>query len=660
MLMYFRLAVGNIRKSVKDYLIYFLTLTFGICLFYSFNSIGAQKAMLVLSDPQLESLSVINEVMNYFSGVISAVLVFLMVYANRFLIKRRKKELGIYMVLGMNRLSVSAILVLETVLIGFVSLVCGLVMGVVASHFLSIVTANLFKADLSSFQFIFSVPAFVKSIVFFSVIFILDIVLNTFTISRLKLIDLLYAKVRNDELRNKNLLFHSLVFLLSVIMIGVSYHLIMKNGMMSLDLEFQGSILFGSLGTVLFFKSFTSILILLLTKHGRVYYRGINMFTVKQIHAKLTGTYLLMALVCILMLIAIGTFSTGMGIAQVLEANLEESLPFDAGVDLWVQDDVPPDLVDIAVRSGFSRDQISLERVYFTNMDLKSLVNAEAYHGYSDDFLASIKLQAMSIDDYNDYLRLAGEPIVELKQDEAIVVYDVNKLKSFYDDLSRVGGKFDFGGMTLDLVDVKRQILSNRPVLTNTGTLIVNEGLLVDLELRAHFMNIDYRDMDQLEATKAFGKIISSIERIYYAFGTLREDILLESVGIKTVVSYVGVYVGIIFMMSSAVMLALQQLTETSDNVERYLLLSKLGVSKKCLSSSIFNQIASYFMFPLALTVVHSIVGINVASNIVRMLGDLDIWLNLWITAGFTLAIFGSYFIITYISAKAVIMQNIK
>jgi putative ABC transport system permease protein len=124
--MFYKLAVKNVTKSMKDYTVYFLTLMFGVCLFYMFNSIDSQTAMLKLSSSQQQAVKALTQIIGYVSVFISVVLGFLIVYANGFLMKRRKKELGVYMTLGMPKGKISIIIIVETLLIGLISLAVGL------------------------------------------------------------------------------------------------------------------------------------------------------------------------------------------------------------------------------------------------------------------------------------------------------------------------------------------------------------------------------------------------------------------------------------------------------------------------------------------------------------------------------------------------------
>ena len=189
--MYFKIALGNVRRSIRDYGVYFLTLTFGVCLFYVFNSIQSQSVMLALSQSQAKMLVLLNNLMQIFSVFVCIVLGFLIVYANNFLIRRRKKELGLYLVMGMNKGTVARILMIETVMIGLLAFAVGLGLGILVSQALTVVTANLFMVQLKAFEFIVSLKAILLSALFFGGLYLIVLIFNSVVVSRYKLIDLL-------------------------------------------------------------------------------------------------------------------------------------------------------------------------------------------------------------------------------------------------------------------------------------------------------------------------------------------------------------------------------------------------------------------------------------------------------------------------------------
>ncbi|MGL6175255.1 MAG: FtsX-like permease family protein, partial [Cellulosilyticaceae bacterium] len=196
--MYFKLALGNVKKSFKDYAIYFLTLTFSVCIFYVFNAIESQKAMMMVSETTDLMLQNLAMLIGYLSIFIAIVLGFLVLYANKFLVRRRKKELGLYMLLGMNKSKISFVLIIETMMIGLCSLVAGIILGIFLSQGLSVFTAQLFGTQMTQFKFVFSKSGLYKTIGCFGIVYLVVIIFNVMTLSKCKLIDLLYANKKNE------------------------------------------------------------------------------------------------------------------------------------------------------------------------------------------------------------------------------------------------------------------------------------------------------------------------------------------------------------------------------------------------------------------------------------------------------------------------------
>ncbi|MDL0253020.1 FtsX-like permease family protein, partial [Clostridioides difficile] len=171
--MYSKIAIKNVRKSFKDYSIYFLTLTLAICIFYSFNSIESQKALMEMNASTKSHVEMLKNMISYMSVFVSVILCSLILYANNFLVKKRNKELGIYMTLGMEKVKISKILVFETIIVGIVSLVSGLILGLLVSQGLSILLLKLFEFNMSEYNFVISISSIIKTIVYFGIMFLL-------------------------------------------------------------------------------------------------------------------------------------------------------------------------------------------------------------------------------------------------------------------------------------------------------------------------------------------------------------------------------------------------------------------------------------------------------------------------------------------------------
>ena len=320
--MYSKIAFSNVKKSIRDYTIYFLTLTFGICLFYMFNSVQAQQAVLKLNASQ-------KSMMHLISVFVAIILGFLIVYANQFLMKRRHQEMGIYLLLGMEKRQVSKILLIETLLIGVLALIAGLVAGVFLSQGLAMLTAKMFAVQMKEFKFVFSQIAFIQTILYFAIIFIIVMIFNGITISKYKLINLLNSAKKNQKTRLKNPILSVILFLISIGILGIAYHLIQKNQMLAVDNDFKISVLLGVAGTFFFFFSLSGFLLELAKRSKKFYYNGLNMFVLRQINSKITSTFVSMSMLCLMLFLAISAFATGSGLASSVKTDLEDMTKFD-------------------------------------------------------------------------------------------------------------------------------------------------------------------------------------------------------------------------------------------------------------------------------------------------------------------------------------------
>jgi putative ABC transport system permease protein len=601
-----------------------------------FNSMESQKAMLIFYKIDANSIDVLLSSLSYVSNFLTFVIAFLMVYANQFLIKRRKKELGLYMTLGMGRMKISLILFLETLLTGVVSLVVGLAIGFIGSHFLSIITAKMFLVNLEEFRFMFSLEATIKSVIGFSVLFLIIMILNTFNMAKVNLIDLLNDK-KNQKQKIKNKYLAVVLFVLSLCSLFYAYYCITVNGMLSINNVFAQSIIFGIIGSFLFFMSLGSIILELSKKNKKLYYYQLNMFSIRQIYSKVNTTFVLMAIISIMLLIAIGTFATGNGAAMAINQALDIKQPFD--VTLIQYEDVTIDYNDLPGQH-VSYDYYATDFTYGSISD--QIVNV-ASQNIKDVDVCAIKLSEM-----NELLEFMDRPKLTLESTEMIIVYNSNDLDDLY--LDAIGSTIISNQKNITIVDTVFLKYENERNPMNIGTAVLSDEMFD--EYYKYYNVINSNTLDE----ETYKKYINENAKSYSI--TVKSDIISQSLSLSILVTYISIYVGIVFIMASVVILSLQQLSEASENAKRYELLRKLGVEESQIKHSILVQISTYFLLPLLLAIAHSAVGINVSSNVVRIFGNLDVTKNVLVTSSFVLAIYGSYFIVTYISIKSMVLNN--
>ena len=319
--MYSKIAYKNVKKSFKDYSIYFLTLTLAVCIFYSFNSIESQNAMMEMNKSGKEYVQILTTIISYVSVFVAFILGSLILYANNFLIKKRNKELGIYMTLGMSKNKISKILILETLIVGALSLISGLIIGFIVSQGLSVVVSKLFDFQMTSYAFIISAPAIIKTILYFGIMFILVMIFNSFVILKYKIIDLLTVGRKTEEIKFKNPIIYLITFILCVISLGTAYKWALDLGVKGInEPKFIAAIGLGIIGTVLFFFSLAGFILYVVKKNKKVYFKGLNIFIVKQINSKVNTNFLSMSVICLMLFLTIGMLSTGLSFKEALES----------------------------------------------------------------------------------------------------------------------------------------------------------------------------------------------------------------------------------------------------------------------------------------------------------------------------------------------------
>ena len=331
-----KLAWGNVRRAGRDYLVYLLTLTLGVTVFYAFNTISMQVDIAGIDEEGLAQ--VMGSMLGYLTYFLAGVMAFLMVYANNFIMKRRKKEFGLYQVLGMGRGRVATIMALETVIVSVAAFVAGIVLGVGLSQLMTFFTASLFKTQIADFHFFFSVHAFNLTLACMLVMFVLTLLLNLRAVRRTKLIELMGAERRNESIKTRNPWIAIAIFAVGVVLVGVAYYRLLRDGfpLTATDSKLQEAMSqFGittamvTVGTFALFWGLSGMLIKLLQSLRSVYWRGLNMFTVRQLAAKVNTVCFSMGVIAMILFLAITSVTCGMSIANVMNENLERYNPVD-------------------------------------------------------------------------------------------------------------------------------------------------------------------------------------------------------------------------------------------------------------------------------------------------------------------------------------------
>ncbi|MFA0816438.1 MAG: FtsX-like permease family protein [Anaerofustis sp.] len=662
--MLFKLSLRNVRRSYKNYTLYFFTLAFAVCIFYVFNSVDAQQSMLTLSESANRALQNLASLIGAISVFVSCILGFLIVFANNFLIRRRKKELGLYMTLGMEKSKIARILISETVIIGIFSLALGLLFGVFASQWLSLILVKLFDTDMTKYQFVFSSAAFFKTILYFGIIFLVAILFSTVAISKYKLIDLIYAERQNEQPKVRSNAFTLILFVLSIALLGTAYAMVIKNGIVEFDRKLLIEIIMGSVGTFLFFASLSGFFLRVMQANKRRYYKGLNMFVLRQVNSRVNSAFVSMSFICLMLFCTIGILSAGLGINTVLNSSIRNSIPFDVSISNYDP--------SVSTENILKLDGIDLNDYTARTYDYHEYLDAGITAGAvldkvkdsmpnelkSTDTLFSAPMMMVTQSDYNKIMEaLGGDPIV-LDGSTVALFSDYAAQSKTLDDVLQLYLKENHTiELKGDTYNVYPKLLT-QSLSTSMGSellmLIVPDAMVTDAAVYSEIVNFNCSTELQNRLEQATNVLDDSDTMAI----NIRSVVTDSYAGSSAIISFIGIYLGIIFLLTSAAVLALQQLSEVADNRQRYDILRKIGVDETMINRAIFKQIAIYFAMPLLLACVHSVVGLYVTNTAIASIGDINVTKNLLMTAVFVLAVYGGYFLATYYGSKSMITKN--
>lgn len=684
-----KLSFKNIRKSFKDYAIYFFTLILGVSIFYVFNAIESQTVMMNMTSSSKSIIELITNMMSGVSVFVSCILGFLVIYASRFLIKRRKKEFGIYLTLGMSKQKISLILFLETLMIGVLSLLVGLFLGVFLSQWMSILVIHLFEADMTKFQFVFSFRACMKTFAYFGIIYFLVMVFNTFNISKCKLIDLLNSSKKSEKITMKNPFFCVVVFFFSACILGYAYYMVTVGAEVMLDTvdKIFLPIGMGLVSTYGIIWSLSGLILKLVQKTKKIYYKGLNSFTLRQISSKINTTVFSMSVICIMLFVTICVLSSALSIKNSVTHNLKTLAPMDIEFtkELHLEEDYVKKhyryTKEMIADSNLTLDE-TLSRFGFNKKELKDVVEYAVYESNEvllkdtlGDYYQTVASKFPSVDftlkeailSVTDYNRVADvfhlEPL-ELSYEEYAVVANYNSILSIRNEALKEKTVLQINGVSLhskyDTCQNGFLEMSSSPA--NMGIIVVSDEIVQNLkQVKAGLLG-NYKGETKEEKKEYENKMIELFETNDYLKYTdldvsTKFSIYESSNGLGALVTFIGLYLGIIFLISSAAILALKELSESSDNKSRFTILRKLGAEEKTIEKALFRQIGIFFLFPLILAIIHSIFGIKFCTYILEVFGEDQLFPSIMLTAIFLVLIYGGYFMITYKCSKRIIKE---
>lgn len=725
-----KLAWGNVRRAGRDYLVYLLTLTLGVTVFYAFNTISMQVDIAGIDEKGLAQVmgSMLGDLTYFLAGVMA----FLMVYANNFIMKRRKKEFGLYQVLGMGRGRVATIMALETVIVSVVAFVVGIVLGAGLSQLMTFFTASLFKTQIANFHFFFSVHAFNLTLACMLVMFVLTLLLNLRAVRRTKLIELMGAERRNESIKTRNPWIAIAIFAVGVVLVGVAYYRLLRDGfpLTATDSKLQEAMnQFGittamvTVGTFALFWGLSGMLIKLLQSLRGVYWRGLNMFTVRQLAAKVNTVCFSMGVIAMLLFLAITSVTCGMSIANVMNENLERYNPVDVSqtyvyytpdtfdyykeyvnpsdeADRMVPADTTVDLypawhgrdssadnndetgkkVDIADVAG-EHVQIDSYLSYpfgssnpsVTPSEMCKIMGEKLPRAFGGSNADTMGLFVTPASQYNKLRQMMGEEPVHIGHDQYLLTCDMGgELVDLYTKYMAGGHALTLGGHTLkpatDKSDEDTAAIANSAMGSNPGTVVVADELLSQLNLQPYSSSllVNYKQgMDTTEADESIkytlldDLLVDGKKPGSWGTFITRSGMYTQAAQMNGLISYLAIYIGFVLVVACAAILSIQQLSNVADGSRSYRVLAQIGCDDRQIRHSVMAQQAVFFLFPLAVGLAHSFVALKVIIELVSIFGNMSIGGTVGLTCAIFLAAYGGYFLVTYLMSAGMVQAAI-
>ena len=722
-----KLAWGNVRRTGRDYLIYLLTLALGVTVFYAFNTISLQVDIAGIKTAGMREI--MSELLSGLTIFLAAVMGFLMVYANNFIMKRRKREFGLYQVLGMTRGQVSRVMAYETFIVSGAALVLGIVCGIALSQVMVFFTASLFKTQISNFRFFISPSALFITIECLVAIFAVTLLFNLRVVAHVKLVDLMGAERRHESIKTRNPLLAGIVCLVGLALIIWAYCRLLRDGLPltapagQIDLamrRFGITTLMVTAGTVAFFFGLSGLLLKLLQTMRNVYWRGLNMFTVRQLAAKINTISMSMAIIAMILFFAITSVTCGMSIVSAMNASLLRCTPADFSCNVMYNNSEFTEFIDPGEDGELTkyvmpgepydiRAALQEQGADFTSI-AKGVQQVDIYSSVPagkedpsimlDDLLRRSKtklpagmdestvmyqgIPVVKLSNYNKYLAFRGFDQIHLADNQYLIACDMgDTLDDMFNSILSAGTTITLDDKTLvpgtDKVDPQAGAFCNSAMGLNSGTVVLPDAVVdqMGFALQSSSLLVNYKDGADVQKIDAELADLSSLSGVGTGIGTNiiqedgsnigfwgesinRNEIIEQTDGMNGMISYLCIYIGFVLVIACAAIISIQQLSNVADSAKSIRVLSEVGCDRLAIDHSVLLQQAVLFFFPLGVGLAHSVIALHVIVNLVLLFGGFDIGGTVGVICAVFLIAYGGYFVLTYGMSKGIVRGAVR
>ena len=429
------------------------------------------------------------------------------------------------------------------------------------------------------------------------------------------------------------------------------------------------------------------------------------MFTLRQVASRINSSFVSMAVICMTLFLAITSVAGGVGISLSMQNSMASITHYDASATSYYSVDSSLEGCDNSnevkqryealqgylekhdynMAQGIADDAKKLGLPDFNNVVRESaqvdMYDSEATFGQLDEQLGKPMtdyvgaeminpdyidqtLSIVPVSQYNHAMEISGREGISLGRDEAVLNCDTDVVMDYARDVAKSGITLNVFGhdLTVDR-DLNTETFQTTSIPGQMGILIVSDEIVPDDSVPVtSILNVQFTNNP--DAEKQWMDIYEGIstsedpETWPLNMGMTKEEVFSQNIGLTTIIAYLAIYIGLVLVVACAAILAIQQLTSASDNRTRYQLLNKLGAPRSMVNGALFKQILIAFLFPLVLAIAHSLCALQEVVTLVQLFGHLDIGQTSIVVSGAFLAVYGLYFVLTYVAARGVIRSD--
>lgn len=648
--MYVKLALRNVRRSIKDYGVYFVTLSLTTALLFSFISMSFSERILTLS----ENMSGLSSVIWILSFTATIVIAFTVSYVTKFIVEKRKREFATYFLLGMERRHVSNMFCIENAVIGFFAFLLGILLGVLLAQVFTAIILNIFD-QVYIFNISLSWKAVLAALLCFTAMYGINIFKTGNTIRKQKIIDLLYSSRRNESAVISNPAIHILVIAVSTLLITASFWLL-KIGVAATDnraylfiLAAFASMILGLIGT---YNSLPSLFLWIGSSLKNWKYSGVNIVLLRQIAAKINLHGRTMGVLSVLLTFALIGMSMGLSLGVMYKANIKAEAPFDIGIGFdmpsvenfdelihYIESTVPvkdyvdyqiyntaalPDLPILAL-SDYNklRGQIGLDEKHISNNQF--LIHCDTWA-----HLEEIK-QALS---FNNRIEI-GEYI--FSSDESLIFTEPF-------EQYRLNGSNGYALILPDYIMSELTPIKSRLVISTASE--APQTLRADLY---SFIRNKWQPLSSSRLKPIDDKVTMSV--------SVKSWSVTNGLTALSTLSFGSIYLSLIFMVLAGTILALQQISMAEKGRYNYSILKKMGVDdaeiQRLVNRELFIAFFVPCIIPVVLVAATAILANNFFGRLILIANVIPIYTMVTLAVFFIVYI--AYFAVTHAIYKTIV-----